>query len=191
LFEKEVSDVELLAAAKRGDQPAFRSLYEKYFDDLFQIARRRVTLNEDAGDLVQEVFLSFYKNIQTIQVDDSIGGYLFISLRNKILNFYAKERSRLNKLSQKPFIPVENEDVIWSRLLTKEIQELVQAELNSMSPRLKEIYQLSKEQQMSIAEISALLQISEQTVKNQLYRALQQIRAALKSNQLDYFLPFF
>ena len=191
MFEKEVSDVELLAAAKRGDQPAFRSLYEKYFDDLFQIARRRVTLTEDAGDLVQEVFLSFYKNIQTIQVDDSIGGYLFISLRNKILNFYAKERSRLNKLSQKPFIPVENEDVIWSRLLTKEIQELVQAELNSMSPRLKEIYQLSKEQQMSIAEISALLQISEQTVKNQLYRALQQIRAALKSNQLDYFLPFF
>lgn len=185
-----MSDAILLSEAKTGDQSAFKCIYEKYFNDLFQIARRRVTLEEDAADLVQEVFLAFYKNLSTIDPNDNIGGYLFISLRNKIFNFYAKERSRLQRFSEKPFIPVEKEDVIWSRLLTKEIQQMVQAELNSMSPRLREIYQLSKEQQMTIAEIAALLDISQQSVKNQLYRALQAIRTTLKNNKLDCFVAF-
>jgi RNA polymerase sigma-70 factor (ECF subfamily) len=190
VFEKAMSDEFLLAAAKGGDQSAFKSLYEKYFEDLFQLARRRVTLHEDAADLVQEVFLSFYINIYTIDPHTCIGAYLFVSLRNKIFNFYAKESSRLDRLSKKPYIFIENEDVIWSRLLTKEIQKLVQAEINSMSPRLREIYQLNKEQMMTIDEISELLHISKQTVKNQLFRALEQIRATLKSNHLGFFIPF-
>jgi len=191
LAENEFNDKELLRAAQQGSQAAFKQLYDKYWGDLFQIARRRVTSDEDAKDLLQEVFLSFYKNIQHLNTDDNIGGYLFVSLRNKIFNYYEQEQSRLKKLLSRPMVPVESEEEIFSRLQTKYIEAIIREALQQMPPRMKEIYLLSKEQQMTLAEISALLSISTQTVKNQLYRALQQIRNSLNDKKPGFFLlPF-
>jgi RNA polymerase sigma-70 factor (ECF subfamily) len=173
-------DKELIAASRQGNQAAFRLLFEKYWNDLFKIALKRMDSAEDVKDILQEVFVSFWNNLDTIQVKDSLGGYLYTALRNKILNYYEKQ-SRLKALAAHAFKPVEYENQAWFNLQTRELRQLVAAQLSAMPLQMRNIYLLSREEQLTNSEIAALMGIAPQTVKNQLYRALRRIRDGLGS----------
>jgi RNA polymerase sigma-70 factor (ECF subfamily) len=185
------TDKELLAAAREGSEEAFRQLFDKYWNDLYRLASRRVSLSEDARDILQEVFLSFWNNLDHIEVEESIGAYLYTSLRNKIFNHYGKQASHLKMLMSRPFNPVLSENTIWNSLQTKELQAVIRTEISRMPPKMREIYLLSKEEQLTIAQISQLLLIAPQTVKNQLHRALERIRQGLRDQSLQGFLFLF
>ena len=184
-------DKELIVAACKGSEEAFRKLYEKYWQDLYKIAYRRLPSEEDVKDILQETFISLWKNLHHISVNESLGGYLYTSLRNKIFNYYEKNQVRLKRLMNQPFKPVESEDIIYSSLSTKELQFVINAIIAEMPPKMRAIYKLSKEEQLTNAEIAALLMLSPQTVKNQIHQALYRIRAELKKSSLHHFLFLF
>jgi RNA polymerase sigma-70 factor, ECF subfamily len=173
-------DKELIASSRQGSQEAFRLLFEKYWNDLFKIAIKRVESTEDVKDILQEVFVSFWNNIHTVQVNDSLGGYLYVTLRNKILNYYEKQ-ARLKTIASQTFTSVESENQAWINLQTRELRQYVSAQLNTMPLQMRNIYLLSREEQLTNAEIAVLMGLAPQTVKNQLYRALRRIRDGLGS----------
>ena len=177
-----LTDKELIVAAYEGSEVAFRKLYERYWHDLYKIASRRLPSEEDVKDVLQETFISLWKNIHHISVDENIGGYLYTSLRNKILNYYDKKQVRLKILMNQPFHPVESEEAIYDLLNTKELKLAIRAIVTDMPPRMKEIYHLSKEEQLTNAEIACLLLLAPQTVKNQIHEALSRIRCGLKKS---------
>jgi RNA polymerase sigma-70 factor (ECF subfamily) len=146
---------------------------------------------EDARDIIQDVFLSFFKSIHTIELGESLAGYLFTAVRNRIFNHFEKQTVRLKTLLAQPMNPVQSEELIWSNMRTKELKDIIAAEIRQLPPKMREIYQLSRDEQLTIGEIAELLVLSPQTVKNQLYQALQRIRIALKQQNLDSFLFFF
>ncbi len=162
----------------------------RYWDDLFQVAYKRTRHAEDARDIIRDLFISFWNNIGNVDIEENLGAYLFTALRNKILNYFEKRTIRLDYLLSQIFQPVESEEVIFATIRTKEIRECVAAVVGAMPPRMREIYILSKEQQITIADIAALLQISSQTVKNQLHTALERIRGELKKQRLTQFVFF-
>jgi RNA polymerase sigma-70 factor (ECF subfamily) len=186
-----MSDKVFLEKAKKGDETAFRSLFEKYWQDLFQHAYKRLRSKEDASDIVQEVFLALWNNVQQVEIEDSLGAYLFVSLRNKIFNHYEKQSVRLKYLLTQPFHPVQSEELIWSNITSKELRSVVACEVARMPAKMKEIYLLSREQQLSISDIAELLLLAPQTVKNQLHRALERIRESLRKNNLVDFVHLF
>jgi len=187
----EGTDKELIVAACKGSEEAFRKLYEKYWPDLYKIAYRRLSSEDDVKDILQETFISLWKNLQHISVNESLGGYLYTSLRNKIFNYYEKNEVRLKTLMNQPFKPVESEDFIYSSLSTKELQLVISAIIAEMPPKMREIYKLSKEEQLTNAEIAGLLMLAPQTVKNQIHQALHRIREELKKSSLHLFLFLF
>lgn len=187
----EGSDKELIAAACKGSEEAFRKLYEKYWGDLYKIAYRRLSSEEDVKDILQETFISLWKNLHHISVNESLGGYLYTSLRNKIFNYYEKNEVRLESLMSQRFKPVESEDIIYSSLSTKELQLVIRAIIAEMPPKMREIYKLSKEEQLTNAEIAGLLMLAPQTIKNQIHQALHRIRKELKNSSLHLFLFLF
>jgi RNA polymerase sigma-70 factor (ECF subfamily) len=184
-------DKDLIAAACKGSEEAFRKLYEKYWQDLYKIAYRRLPSEEDVKDILQETFISLWKNLHHISVNESLGGYLYTSLRNKIFNYYEKNGVRLKTLMNQPFKPAESEDIIYSSLSTKELQLVISAILAEMPPKMREIYKLSKEEQLTNAEIAGLLMLAPQTIKNQIHEALHRIREELKKSSLHLFLFLF
>jgi len=186
-----MSDKVFLEQVKKGDEAAFRRLFEKYWQDLFQLASKRLRSKDDASDMVQEVFLSLWNNVQQVEIEESLGAYLFVSLRNKIFNHYEKQSIRLKYLLSQPFHPVQSEELIWSHLSSKELRSVVAAEVSRMPAKMKEIYLLSREQQLSIAEIADLLLLAPQTIKNQLHLALGRIRESLRKNNLADFMHLF
>ena len=178
------SDKELIDQALNGDENAFRHLFEKYWNDLYKIAYRRLPSEEDVKDILQEVFISLWRNIKTITITDSIGGYLNITLKNKIFNFYEKDRVKFRILMSQPFSSIQSEDEIYSSLQTKELRVVLNVIIERMPSKMKEIYLLSREEQLSNAEIVALLMLSPQTIKNQIHQALKRIREGLNKNTL-------
>lgn len=177
----------LLQQAANGDQLAFRVIYEKYWEDLFQAAYKRTRHADDARDLVQELFISLWNNAGQLNKEIDLGAYLYVALRNKIFNYFEKKAVRLSYLLAQPFQPVESEDAIFSSIRTREIKACVAEAVAAMPPKMKEIYQLSREQQLSVGEIARLLGIAPQTVKNQLHTALDRIRTNLSNKKLGSF----
>ncbi|MBS1751562.1 MAG: RNA polymerase sigma-70 factor [Bacteroidetes bacterium] len=182
------SDQKLLDASKNGDEKAFGRLFEKYWDDLFRIAYRRLHSAEDAKDLVQDVFLSLWNNIGNISVDDSLGGYLYTALRNRIFNHFEKNNNRLQKLMQRQFLPADGEETIFSSYCTKELQQFIAQQVVAMPEKMRQIYLLSKEENLTHAEIATLLSLSNQTVKNQLYNALNRLRKSLVNTHMPAYI---
>jgi len=183
-----ISDRQLLADIRKGSDEAFRQLYEKYWEDLYRIAYRRLASPEDIKDILQDVFLSLWNNIDRVNGDESLGGYLYTSLRNRIFNFFEKRQNRLNCLMKQPFNPVESEEIIWNRFNTKEIQKIIALQVAAMPPKMKRIYLLSKKEQLTISEIAELLNLSPQTIKNQLHRAFERMRHNLQKHNLHILL---
>lgn len=175
----------------KASKAAFREVYDKYWEDLFQAAYKRTRDAGDASDLVQDLFISLWDHPERLQQEEDLGAYLFVALRNRIFNYFEKKTVRLNYLLAQPFKPVESEEAIFSNIRTREIKACVAAAISAMPPRMKEIYILSREQHLSIAEIAGLLGLSPQTVKNQLHTALGKIRTQLNDNGLSAFSIFF
>lgn len=179
------SDCTLLQASKNGDEKAFEQLFNKYWNDLFKIAYRRLHSVEDAKDIVQDVFLSLWNNIHNITIDDSLGGYLYTALRNKIFNLLEKNKNRLNKLMQEQFVPAGQEETVFSNYCAKEFREFITQQIAAMPAKMRQIYLLSKEEYLTNAEIASLLNLSGQTIKNQLHNALGRLRTVVLKEHLS------
>jgi RNA polymerase sigma-70 factor (ECF subfamily) len=183
------NDQQLLSASKNGDEQAFRLLFEKYWDDLFRIAFKRLHCADDAKDILQDVFLSLWNNIGSVTVEDSLGGYLYTALRNRIFNHFEKHQSRLRSLMKQPYDPVQTEDNIWNAFITKELEQHIASEVDKMPEKMRHIYLLSKEARLTNAEIASLLDLSNQTVKNQLHNALKRLRQSLANTNFSFSFP--
>ncbi len=165
-------------------------LFDKYWDDLFRIAYKRLQCKGDAGDIVQEVFLNIWQHAAQIEISDTLAPYLFASLRNRVFNFYEKRSVRLRYLLSRKPEPVMSEEMIISAIQNKELQAVIAAEIAAMPPRMQEIYRMSREGMMTVGEIAEALSLSHQTVKNQLHRSLDRLRHSLELKHLHNFSGF-
>jgi len=182
------NDKKLLEASKKGDEAAFGQLFKKYWDDLFRIAYRRLQSAEDAKDMVQDVFLSLWSNIDHISVEDSLGAYLYTALRNKIFNHLGKNNNRLSILMQQPFVTGEQEESIFDNYCTKELQHIISRQVAAMPEKMRQIYLLSKEEHLTNGEIATLLSLSAQTIRNQLYNALSRLKKNLINTHITIYV---
>lgn len=179
------TDRELLTAIQEGDQHSFKIIFDKYWNDLFTLALQKLRSPEDAKDIVQDVFLSCWNNLSHITIDDSLAGYLYTALRNKIFNHFEKNSNHLRKLMELPFIPVEHESDVFKKYCSKELKDFINRQVALMPEKMRNIYLLSREANFSNKEIAGLLHLSEQTVKNQLHNALTRLKKSLTN---EYFL---
>lgn len=181
---KQLSDQPLLEQIQRDNPKAFATLLDRYSQVLFEHVYCKIGHREDAEDITQEIFLSFWKNRTTIHVDinNSLRSYLFGSAKYKVIDYYAKVAVQIPQLQ-----PLDSIQEIGAAahaddtLLTKELQCLLEKELDAMPERMRKPLQLSREEEMTIREIALLLQISEQSVKNNISSALYKLRLRVKS----------
>lgn len=158
------------------DHAAFRILYHRYWEPLYKKAIHRLGNGVDAQDAVQEVFISLWRNRDTIQLEDTLAPYLFSALKYSIIKqVYRKAKKGI----QLPLSAdeLERTEVTTDELLQyKELQALLASEIAGLPDRMQEIYRLSRVENLPITEIARRLNISEQTVKNTLTTALKRLR---------------
>lgn len=157
----------------------FEAAFKQYSELLYRHAYRKTNSADLSKDLVQEVFFTLWDKQDKFPDKDQLLPYLYVILKNKILNQYKKSNIHLkyaiSVAKEKPF-QLDSADL----LLNKELDAILKSEVDNMPDRMREIYLLKKEEGVSIREIAEKLGISEQTVKNQLQNAYNRIKDRLK-----------
>ncbi|QHS59396.1 RNA polymerase sigma factor [Chitinophaga agri] len=177
-------DSSLLTALRKGDEFAFRVLYERYWTELYTMAYRRLGDEEAAKDIVQNIFVNLWTSRKEIFIATSLAPYLNRAVRNKTISFYKKN---LASLSRETYF--QHEQVQYtpeSDLEAKELEAVINNEISQMSDTMRRAFVLSRQENKSIREIATELSLSEQTIKNNISQALDRLR---KKTQLFYSEP--
>jgi len=162
----------------------FEQAFDRYYRELYLSGFKKVQSDDLAKDLLQEVFMALWNNLDDILSEQEILPYLYGTLRNKVLMHYRKSEVHLKYAlaAVQQHVPGQSSEHI---LLNKELEAIISDEVNQMPSRMQTIYRLKKEQNNSIKQIAQELGISEQTVKNQLQSAYTRLKLRLK----DYNSP--
>ncbi|HEY0175647.1 MAG TPA: sigma-70 family RNA polymerase sigma factor [Pedobacter sp.] len=157
----------------------FEVAFKQHSELLYRYAYRKTNSIDISKDLVQESFFTLWDKQDKFPEADQILPYLYVILKNKILNQYKKSNIHLKyAISVAKQIPVQEDSS--DQLLNKELESIVKEEVGNMPARMQEIYLLKKDDGISVREIAEKLDISEQTVKNQLQNAYNRIKIRLK-----------
>lgn len=190
---KHKSDSDLLEFVKKDNHMAFTELVNRYWKNLYKHVYLKIKDGDETQDIVQELFLSLWKNRMNIVCDEkqSLSSYLYKAAKYASINYFSRPGVTLtgaNILEQMLSFPSsEHSD---ERVLYKELHNLVNVELNELPERLQVPYRMSREQNMTIREIAIRLSLSEQTVKNNITAALHRIRFRLGKYNSDATILF-
>ncbi|MEO7049630.1 MAG: sigma-70 family RNA polymerase sigma factor, partial [Ferruginibacter sp.] len=94
------TDEDLLLRLAGGDRFAFTELYNRYWEDLFITAAKALRSKQEAADVIQDVFLSFWKRRYDLNIDGSVAAYLHTSVRYKCIHYIEKNIIRRDYLVQ-------------------------------------------------------------------------------------------
>jgi len=176
-----MTDKALLSDA--NEQEAFRVIYNRYWEPLYKKALYYLRNNADAEDGVQEIFISLWRNKKTIDASNNLSAYLFAALKYYIIKQVyrkAKKGIYIPLIKELELTEFTTEEIICF----KETQATIATEIAELPHRMQQVYQLSRDNNLPVAEIAKQLNISEQTVKNTLTTTLKRLRQKLEHSHL-------
>ncbi|MGV8134247.1 MAG: RNA polymerase sigma factor [Mangrovibacterium sp.] len=182
----------------KGDDRSFAVIYQYFASDLLSYGSKFNVEREMVKDALQEVFTDLYLKRSHIHTDiDNLKGYLFTALKNNLLKQILK-RKKTEVAAMESVKPELNfkieysfqEQLIQSEISKETIQKLHQA-IESLSSGQKEIIFLRFEEELDYREIAGILDITIESARKQLYRALKSLRELLDPKSLQLFLHFF
>ncbi|MDB4904445.1 MAG: polymerase subunit sigma-70 [Mucilaginibacter sp.] len=173
------TDNELTFLLKDGDHAAFEEIFKRYNKLLFLYAFKKLQDRELAKDLVQDVFTWLWDNHRDYNIKTTLCGYLYKTVLNKVFDIF-KHNEIISKYvdSGAYYINIDNAQTDYL-IREKDIALLVDQEIATMPPRMREIFELKHKQFYTTKDIAGQLEISEHTVSTQLKRALKHLRIRL------------
>lgn len=170
---KSCSDEQLFELIKHGNATAFQFLYDRLFYPLLGQALRKVKSKEDAQDLTQDLFMNLWNKRDGIHIEGKVINFLFASLRNSVINFYIKTKKQDEREELFQYFKGYFEETTDRTIHKNELELIIQNEVDALPLKMKQIYLLSRNQELSHKEIAELMAISELTVKKQVANALK------------------
>lgn len=174
-----LTDKALLDLLKSGDEMAFSEIYERFWPLLYRHARRFLKHNDEARDVVQEVFLLLWEKIPTLHIDISLNAYLFAAVRNRALNVIAHSKVKDEYIAAFERFIEEGEAIADHRLRNEEMARLIRMEIAALPPKMRRAFLLSRETELTYREIAEHLQVAENTIRKQISQAIQRLRMKL------------
>lgn len=182
----------LVDRLKQSDRKSFEQIYEKYAVQLYSVCYRRIQDVEISNDIIHDILLSLWENRNGKDIKN-LRAYLFQALRYKIIDTI-QQRSKTHKLYESYLVNLQKDYIDTDHALrTKLFQELIKAEIDRLPRKMKEVFLLSREDNLTHEQIAQKLGISEQTVRSHIKHALRRLRVKLSFVIFllfnHYFLP--
>lgn len=186
----QLGDDELFLEFKSGRESAYKEIYERYWELLYKHANGMLANEEEAKDVVQDVFFNLWKLRQSKGAPKPLGPFLFCATRNAVLN-----KVKHLKVAQKYELHVKHMITGENRLpddyvIEKELALKISSGIDNLPVKMREIFNLSRNENLSHKEISDKLNISDKTVKRQISNALNVLRIKLMLHKYLFFFTF-
>ena len=162
---------------KQNDAKAQMRLYDMYCDAMFIIAKRYVKDSFTAEDLMQDVFIKVFKNIQNFKGEVTIGAWIKKIMINQCLDYLKKKRIELVSIEEKELNVADEDD--WTVKEEVNVQTITMA-INSLPEKYKVVLNLYLIEGYDHQEIAQVLDITEVNSRSQLMRGKNKLKSQLK-----------
>jgi RNA polymerase sigma-70 factor (family 1) len=183
---KNKPDAELVALLQEGDKDVFAEIYERYWLLLFRHALRMTRDQEIAEDIVQDVFTLLLSKGQELTFNHTLASFLYSATRFRVLDKKGRMKTEESYIAGALKLADQGELTTERQVLAKELAIRIEAELEQLPEKMREVFVLSRVYEYSYKEISQKLNITDNTVKKQISNALKLLRT-----KLHYILWFF
>jgi len=172
------ADEEVCALVQKGQSEQFGLLVERYESKLLRYGRKFLANQEDREDIVQDVFISAYQNIQSFDISQKFSPWIYRIAHNAFVNaLKRKERS--------PFVLVDFDTVLLhatseesglSEGEMREMRDMIDRGLEALAPKYREVLILYYLEEMSYKEIAEIVQVPTGTVGIRIKRAKEALK---------------
>jgi RNA polymerase sigma factor (sigma-70 family) len=192
------SDIDLIALTRTGDKAAFGQLIERHQPMVKHITSKMVRDSRLAQELIQEAFLQAYLSLDRLRDDARFQSWLYGITLNVCKNHLRQQKTDFLSLESlvggmrvDPALLARGTPDPETVVEQRELHRLVLAAVNALSPKNRDATLLFYFEQLTVAEIAALLQISISAVKGRLHRSREQLKLRLLSlyPETDHLLP--
>lgn len=186
-----VDDTELIRQAQRGDRVAFEALVRQYDQQVLRLALHLTGSEQDAQDIYQEAFLKAYKHVGNFRFECSFYTWMYRIVTNLCLDHLRRKKTRRE---DSPVVS-DGEGEEYSlldqvaddraganpqrELMRQELGGKISSALEKLSPRERMVFELKHYQGLKLRTIGEMLNTTEETAKNTLFRATQKLRVTL------------
>jgi len=165
-----------------GDAVAFRAVYEKFNKKIYTVVLKMLKAKEVAEEVTQEVFLKLWRYDQQFNDVDHLEAWLRTTARNLSLNVFRKLALE-RKLDDQAFLQFsESQNITEEAVLLNDAKRQLEAAIKKLPAQQREIYILCQQEGLKYEEVADQLNISVNTVKTHMKRALASIRASMKTS---------
>ena len=179
-----VSNEDRLFKAIKLDKTSFDQIYKQYWSKLYIYAFNVLREKEICEDIVQEIFIDLWAKRDNVQITD-LNSYLYQSVKYQIFNHFRKSKYKKQLLIKFNLMNTQNgiDELYEEKELNVQLKDII----SKLPKQRRIIFKMSRYDGLSNKEISENLNISLQTVKNQISKSLKFIRRSLKNISLLFF----
>lgn len=163
----------------------FEEVYQSNFERLYRYAYSITKSKTLAEDTVSEVFFNLWNNRPHYNDIKELNAYLHVSVKHQAIRLASKDPRKFTYSDYDESLKVSDAVDPESLLLGKELQQIVNNIIESLSPQSKLVYDLSKNRGLSYQEIADELGISKKTVESHLYTVTKRIKTELEAHFRD------
>lgn len=176
---KNFIDAKLIALLKRGDKHAFAEIYDRYAIIIYHKVNQMLRDEEASKDIIQDLFTTLWEKPESLQEDSNLAGYLYIASRNRVFKLIQKGKTKNDYLRELGKFKTEVSYEMLQKLDEQEMVLLIIQEIAKLSPRMRQVFELSRIENLSHKQIAIKLSITEATVRKQVQYALRILKERL------------
>jgi RNA polymerase sigma-70 factor (ECF subfamily) len=179
---------DLFRQVKKGDAYAFEKLFKTHYKNLCFFAENYVKEKAMAEEIVGSFFINLWEKRKTIEINGSVKSYFYSSIHNQCIK-YLEHLKVMKKYEEYATFRLRNKELLapssnaypLANLISQETVKDIEKSIGELPEKCREIFCLSRFEEMSYEDISVKLDISINTVRTQMARALQKLREDLKN----------
>lgn len=175
----EFADEELILLLKEKDKLAFTEIYRRHWHLLYLHTFKILGDEDGSKDLVQDTFFAFWEKCGELQIKTNLKGYLFVAVRNRIFSLIRKKKVNTDfvDIVMEELNQLDNTTI--ERIDERELIKLIDAEIEQLPRKMKEVFELSRKEFLTNKEIAMKLNMTEEAVKKQIHRAIKTLKLRL------------
>jgi RNA polymerase sigma-70 factor (ECF subfamily) len=165
---------------QKGDIKEFESQFKKLYSPLCHFAFRYLKDMDSAEEIVQDLFYTYWKNKEKIEIRTSLKSYLYQATKNKCLKLIEHNVVKERYASEMMTVSNNTTDSQSNSLETEELNSIIDRTLNELPEKCRKIFEMSRFEGMKYNEIAKALSVSIKTVEANMGKALKLFRTNLK-----------
>jgi len=170
-----MADRDSIPMSDHLDERSFELLFRKFFPVLMRFARKFLPDEDDAREVIHQVFINLWEKRDEVDTSTPFKSYLFTSVHNRCLNRIRDKK----KFADEEMPDLAGETNVETHMEAMELESKIRQVIGTLPEKCREIFELNRFEGLKYAEIAEKLGISVKTVENQMSKALKILREKL------------